>query len=116
MPKSKKPEPIQGDQLEDKLAWQGKLDPPDKKFDLIFIDGGHTYDVAKTDIMNCKKLAHKDTIVVMDDTITDPAFVCHWNTGPSQSWNESVKWGVIREEGHLDFCKGRGASWGYYNM
>lgn len=89
---------------------------PDKKFDLIFIDGGHTYDVAKTDIMNCKKLAHKDTIVIMDDTITDPTFVCHWNKGPSQSWTEAVNWGMIREEGHFDFCKGRGASWGYYNV
>lgn len=89
---------------------------PDKKFDLIFIDGGHTYDVAKSDIINCKNLAHKDTIVIMDDTIAKPDFMCHWNSGPSQSWNEAVELGTIREEGHLDFCKGRGASWGYYNM
>ena len=41
----------------------------DKKFDIIFIDGGHEYDVANADILNCKNLAHEKTIVILDDTI-----------------------------------------------
>lgn len=39
-----------------------------EKFDLIFIDGGHTTDVAFADITNLRKMAHKDTILVLDDT------------------------------------------------
>lgn len=38
-----------------------------KLFDLIFIDGGHSYDVALEDIKNCSYLAHKDTHLWIDD-------------------------------------------------
>lgn len=38
-----------------------------EKFDLIFIDGGHTFECCSSDIRNCKKLAHKDTLVWIDD-------------------------------------------------
>lgn len=89
---------------------------PDTKFDLIFIDGGHSYDVAINDIKNCMKLAHKDTIVVMDDTIINPSFECHWNKGPTQAWNEAIELNLIHETGKEDYCKGRGASWGFYNL
>lgn len=39
------------------------------KFDVIIVDGGHSYDVAKADILNMQSLAHKDTVLVIDDTI-----------------------------------------------
>ncbi len=37
------------------------------KFDLIFIDGGHEYEMALKDIQNMWHLAHKNTIVIVDD-------------------------------------------------
>ena len=40
-----------------------------KKFDLIFIDGGHDLETAESDLFNCKDLSHNDTIVIMDDTV-----------------------------------------------
>ncbi len=40
---------------------------PDEKFDLIFIDGGHSFECCFYDIYNCRLLAHKDTIVWIDD-------------------------------------------------
>ena len=40
---------------------------PDEKFDLIFIDGCHEHKVAVGDIQNCQKLAHRKTIVWIDD-------------------------------------------------
>jgi predicted O-methyltransferase YrrM len=40
---------------------------PQEKFDLIYIDGGHELSNAFNDISNCKLLAHKDTILLIDD-------------------------------------------------
>ena len=87
-----------------------------KKFDLIFIDGGHDYDISKGDILNCKNLAHDKTIVVMDDTINNNYWIRPWNIGPSRSWKEATDWNIINEIGTIDFLIGRGQSWGYYNL
>lgn len=87
-----------------------------KKFDLIFIDGGHAYDVAKGDILNCKNLAHDKTIVVLDDTINNKDWICSWNKGPNRVWKEAKDWNMIKEIDSIDFQLGRGQSWGYYNL
>jgi predicted O-methyltransferase YrrM len=54
------------------------------RFDLIFIDGGHTYEIACSDLINMRSLATKDTVVVMDD-IT-PWKLC--GVGPTRAWIE----------------------------
>ena len=41
----------------------------DIKFDIIFIDGDHTFYGAYTDIINCKKISHKDTLVILDNVV-----------------------------------------------
>jgi len=87
-----------------------------KKFDVIFIDGGHIYDVAKGDIINCKKLAHDKSIVIMDDTIINDNWLRHWNLGPNRAWKEAKEWNIIKELGSVDYSPGRGQSWGYYNL
>jgi len=51
-------------------------DNPNKKFDVIFIDGGHDYSIANADLQNCMNLAHKDTIIIIDDTI----YTLGWET------------------------------------
>ncbi len=40
---------------------------PDEKFDLIFIDGGHEFKYCLKDILHCKKIAHKNTIIWIDN-------------------------------------------------
>jgi len=87
-----------------------------KKFDIIFIDGGHMYDVARGDIINCKKLAHDKSIVIMDDTIINHDWLRHWNLGPNRAWKEAKEWNIIKELGSVDYSSGRGQSWGYYNL
>lgn len=86
----------------------------DIKFDLIFIDGGHLYEVARADLINCKRLAHKDTIVIMDDTIYRKDWEVEWTKGPTKVWQESLKNNLVAEIDHRDFELGRGMSWGKY--
>jgi len=40
---------------------------PSQKFDLIYIDGNHTFEYCYRDILNCKSIAHSGTIVWVDD-------------------------------------------------
>lgn len=88
----------------------------DKKFDIIFIDGNHVYPVPMNDIFNCLPLAHKETILIMDDIIKTETWIKTWNVGPNRAWKECLELGLIREIGHKDCTKGRGYSWGYYDF
>jgi predicted O-methyltransferase YrrM len=36
-------------------------------YDLIHIDGGHSTEVAESDILNCYRLSKKGSILIMDD-------------------------------------------------
>jgi predicted O-methyltransferase YrrM len=56
-------------------------------FDLIFIDGGHEYQIAKADIENMRSLAHSGTLVIMDDLIP----WLPWGKGPVQAWTEAIR-------------------------
>lgn len=40
---------------------------PNKKYDFIFIDGDHNFEGAYADIINCSKIAHEKTILILDD-------------------------------------------------
>lgn len=40
----------------------------DEKYDVIHIDGGHSEKNVKNDLINCKKFAHKDTLMIFDDS------------------------------------------------
>ena len=89
---------------------------PNKKFDVIFIDGDHSYGGAKADLDNCLMLAHKDTIVIMDDTIFTKGWDEGWTWGPTQVWDEYEKNNKIISLAKKDYCKGHGMSWGKYNI
>lgn len=41
---------------------------PDRRFDIVIVDGGHTYDVAEADIRNMRALAACDAVLIVDDT------------------------------------------------
>lgn len=87
---------------------------PNKTFDLIFIDGGHEYEVANADLENCRALANKDTIVIIDDTFYTNGYEYDHTAGPTKTWVEHVNNGTITEIKNVDYCAGRGMSWGKY--
>lgn len=60
-------------------------------FDLVFVDGGHEYDVASADIRNACRLARPGGILVVDDLT--PWHL--WGAGPSQAWYEAIENGFI---------------------
>jgi predicted O-methyltransferase YrrM len=86
----------------------------DAKFDIIFIDGGHEYGIAKADMENCFHLANKDTILILDDTIFTPGMEAGWTIGPSRVWTEYLQQNKIIELNRKEYCYGRGMSWGKY--
>ena len=87
----------------------------ESKMDLIFIDGGHDYETALNDLINCMNLSHKDTILIMDDTIiNNNANIADWNIGPTQAWNKLKSYNLIEEKESYVFSYGRGMSIGKY--
>jgi predicted O-methyltransferase YrrM len=93
------------------------LNNPTTKFDIIFIDGGHQYEVAMDDIRNCKKLAHNNTVVIMDDTIFyNYEWIMGWNVGPSDAWNQARNDQIIMNTYQKEYMEGRGMAWGKYNI
>ena len=87
---------------------------PNKTFDIIFIDGGHDYAIANADLENCRKLANKDTIVIVDDTVYTKELETFWTVGPTKAWVDRLNNGTIVETNKEDYEYGRGMSWGRY--
>ena len=86
----------------------------DVRFEVLFIDGGHTEEVARADIANCRRLAAADAIVAVDDTVFTPAWEQPYTVGPTQAWLEAVQSGVVVELGREEYAVGRGMVWGRY--
>ena len=88
---------------------------PAVKFDIIFIDGGHDYDIVKCDIANCLRLAHKDTVVIMDDTVyRKDWWEYDFTIGPTRIWSEYLEQNKIVEIDRKEYSPGHGMSWGKY--
>ncbi|MFI6096480.1 O-methyltransferase [Lentzea sp. NPDC051213] len=61
------------------------------QFDLVFVDGGHEYEVAAADIRNAARIAKPNGLVIVDDLV--PWYP--WGIGPTQAWEEAVGDGLI---------------------
>ena len=74
-----------------------------KTFDLVFIDGLHTYDQVKRDILNSVKFLNKDGIILVHDCLPDtmakqavPRYKMQWN---GDVWKAIVD---LRQDPDLD--------------
>jgi SAM-dependent methyltransferase len=71
-------------------------------FDLVFVDGGHEYEIAAADIENARRLSKPGGLIVVDDLI--PWFP--WGAGPARAWREAIDNGLIEPieslvDGHI---------------
>lgn len=66
---------------------------PDASFDLVYIDGGHDYEVAKADVANCAALSGPRSLVLMDDL--EPGR--DYGVGPVRAWREAIADGLLDE-------------------
>ena len=72
-----------------------------KTFDLIFIDGGHDIETAKSDLALAHSLSHSHTVVIMDDVLPS----VYWGRGPSIAWSDAVREGVVDANYQRYQCK-----------
>jgi predicted O-methyltransferase YrrM len=68
---------------------------PDEKFDLVFIDGGHSFEDAAADIKNFRELVAQNGVVIFDDFSPTMAT----GTEAREAWDAAVSGGVIEQEG-----------------
>jgi predicted O-methyltransferase YrrM len=84
------------------------------KFDLIFIDGGRFDNIPEIDLLNCKFLSHKNTIIIMNDTISSEEYIKPWNVDPNKAWKKCKESGYITQLATYDFSSTHGLSYGNY--
>lgn len=87
---------------------------PNEKFDVIFVDGGHEYECAMSDLLNCVKLAHEGTILIIDDIVYDKQYEAGYTIGPTRAWTELKEQGSIIETEYALYGYGRGQAVGKY--
>lgn len=67
---------------------------PDECFDLLFIDGGHTFEIASQDLGNCRCLASTKHMVVIDDLAPWKP----WGIGPAKAWRQAQEEGLVIQD------------------
>jgi predicted O-methyltransferase YrrM len=79
-----------------------------RKFDLIFIDGSHDFDICRRDIAQCMRLADDHTLVIVPDVSYEDEWTVKYTLGVTRAWQEFVQISVIQEMAReREVCIGR---------
>jgi predicted O-methyltransferase YrrM len=65
----------------------------DERFDLVIIDGGHTFRAAWADLLNCRRICQPSGVLIMDDLTPE---YC-WGRKPTEAWERAKAEGWIQE-------------------
>lgn len=74
---------VRGDTVRTLARLAGEISP----VDLVFIDGGHSYETVRADWTNCARLAHPGTVIFFDDYPL-------WGVGPAVDEIDRAVWNV----------------------
>ena len=85
---------------------------PNINFDLIFIDGDHSFNGAKNDIINMKKLSHKKTILLFDDILPHKGS----GKGPAKAWEWCKNNNILINTKIINFSKDKAIGIGNYKI
>lgn len=102
-------EVVAGNTLETLPAWFAQN--PDEPFDFVFVDGGHGYEVASSDLLTVLQFVPRGCLVAMDDIVEGVPHKGH-TVNPSKVWAEAVAAFQVHPLGQVDFKPGRGMAWG----
>lgn len=86
------------------------------KFDVIFIDSTENFEIVKEYLNIFFYLAHKDTLIILNNTIFTTEFETDDTIGSTKAWVEYTNSNKILAINHKDYIKGKGMSWGKFNM
>jgi 16S rRNA (guanine(966)-N(2))-methyltransferase RsmD len=78
------------------------------KYDIILIDGSFKYDIVKQDIILSKKLAHSDTILIINNVLKNKRWMKYWTEEVSNATAELESSGFITNLHNIDIDVGRG--------
>jgi predicted O-methyltransferase YrrM len=84
-------------------------------YECFFIDGGHDYETAKADILNCSRLARPCAMVMIDDVVLPPVKDVEYSKGPTQAVIEAINDGLITGLVHYKYGETRGMAVGFYS-
>lgn len=74
------------------------------KFDAVFIDGGHDYEIAASDLANLRLLSRHGALVIMDDYSAQYGGL----TGPKRAYDQAVAHGTVK---HIESASGDLRGW-----
>lgn len=90
------------------------IDNPETTFDIIYIDGTYDYNSINNYLDNCMKLANKDTIVILDDTLFNQDWIKNYNIFTSKAWTEHITNNLLIEIERKEYAPYKGLSWGKF--
>jgi predicted O-methyltransferase YrrM len=77
-------------------APQYALDHPERRFDVILVDGLHYGDGPWGDILAALQLLVRGGLIIMDDVVEEPGDQA-WCLAPTMAWNKAVEQGLVTE-------------------
>lgn len=85
------------------------------KFDIILIDGSYEEETVRADIMNCRDLAHENTLLIINNVLMNEKWVKYWNEWPTRISKQLIANKVLKCKRYMDIDVGRGTLFCSYN-
>ena len=80
------------------------------KYDFIFVDGGHTYEIASSDFDCALKLGKEGSTIVLDDVIFTKELEASYSKGPTDVWKLNLN--LFKNTENHEYGWGYGMAWG----